>query len=331
MALHTSLLHRLDALNLVTWKIYSFELPYVAGGVRKGLLIHVKNGDGDEKWAEVAPLPGRSSETLETAQEQVIALFSGKQVDEIVPSVQFCLESLLAPPFEAVTARLYALLSGTPDEVLSQAEVAQDLGYGTVKVKVSSFSIEDAQRVLNTLKKSFRLRVDCNNKFTLDHAIALFAPFDPTLFDCVEDPTFEIARLSEFTHPFAIDENVAQFHTFGLTDLSKLYGFILKPTLLGGRKGCTPLMDFAKKHKLKCVFSPSFESGIGLLQILSLAKQFNHLDDLIGLDTSRHLGYDLLNPAINFSTPKLTVVHPPRVNTELLTEIAHGTGSLPHL
>ncbi len=329
MAVHPTVLHRLDAVSTAYWKIYSFELPYLSGGVRKGFLIHIKNEE-HERWAEVAPLPRRSSETLEQALQQLIDYFSEKTVQDRCPSVQFGLENLFSKPFESCGARLYALLSGTPDEVLKQAEIASAQGYCTIKVKVSSFSIAAAQKVLGSLQKRFRLRVDCNSAFSFDEAVSLFSPFDPAVFDYIEDPTYEFKRLPEFTHPFALDETVSQYRSIS-HESSNLYGFILKPTILGGIKGCAPLIDFAKKHQLKIVFSPAFESGVGLLQILSTARHFGLLDDLIGLDTYRYLKYDLLMPSVNFSTSKLTVNAPPQINLQLLTEIAHGRNHLPHL
>ncbi len=329
MAVHPTLLHRLDAVSPVQWRIYSFELPYLSGGVRKGLLVHIKN-EQQERWAEIAPLPGRSSESQDLALQQLIDCFSGKAVQDLCRSVQIGLENLFSSPLESTTARLYALLSGTPDEVLQQAEIASAQGYCTVKVKVSSFSIAAAQKILGSLQKRFRLRVDCNSAFSFDEAISLFSPFDPAVFDYIEDPTYAFKRLPEFTHPFALDETVSQYRSISWEN-SNLYGFILKPTILGGVKGCAPLIDFAKKHQLKVVFSPAFESGVGLLQILSTAKHFGLLEDLIGLDTYRYLKYDLLMPSINFSTSKLTVNALPQVNLQLLTEIAHGRNHLPYL
>jgi o-succinylbenzoate synthase len=320
MAIHTPLLHRLDALN---WKIYSFQLPYLHSGVRSGLLVRIEDRQGKEKWAEVAPLPRRSSESLEQTLGQLLDFFSGKAVTEFFPSVQFGLESLCFPN-ETLSARLYALLSGSSEEVLRQADIAADQGYCTVKVKVSSFPIKVAQKVLRTLQKRFRLRVDCNSAFSFDEAMALFSIFDPGIFDYIEDPTFELQRLSEFTHPFALDETVSQFQTLPLESYPHLYGFILKPTILGGGQGCAPLIAYAKKRNLNVVFSPAFESGVGLLQIVKLAQHFKLQNDLLGLDTWRYLRQDVLSPAVNFSTPKLTVREPPQIHLQLLTEVAHG-------
>ncbi len=330
MALHTSFLHRLDALDVIAWNVYSFELPLIAGGTRKGLLVSIKNSEGNTQWGEIAPYPGRSQETLELAAEQLIAFLSGKNKEELFPSVQCGLEHALAPLNSPTSAALYAFLSGSYEQVMLQAERAADLNYTTVKVKLSPFSVPLAQTLLTTLQQRFRLRVDCNSAYAMNEALTLFSSFDPAYFDYIEDPSHERHRLHEFTHPLALDETVTEYRKLPLETYPHLYGFILKPTILGGKKGCAPYIEFAKKNQLKVVFSPAFESGLGLLQIVSVAKHFNLLGDLIGLDTHRYLQYDLLDPSINFSTPTIHLTEAPCINLKFLKEIARGTNHLPH-
>lgn len=333
MVVHAALLHRLDVVNTWNWHLYSFQLPLISGGVRDGLLVRFIQSDGDEKWGEVAPLPGRSRETLSEALAQLLQLLNtGKTTEEeLFPSVQFGLESALSPLLQA-TAPLYALLSGSdPDTVLRQADIAAEQGYTIVKVKVSSFSRDVGRRIIDRLKSRFRIRVDCNSAFSFDDALALFSPFDPSIFDYIEDPTHELDRLPEFPYPFALDETISKYRSLPLHSYRNLYGFILKPTILGGEKKCAPYIEFAQKHQLKVVFSPAFESGLGLLQILFLAKKFNLVSDSIGLDTHRYLKQDILSPAVNFNTPLLTIAQAPRINLQLLTEIAHGKCELPSL
>jgi O-succinylbenzoate synthase len=89
-------------------------------------------------------------------------------------------------------------------------------------------------------------------------------------------------------------------------------------------------VQFAKEHDLNVVFSPSFESGLGLLQILRVAKHFNLLIQPIGLDTHRYLAHDILHPGVDFQGPKIEATHF-KVSTERLKEIAHGKCALPHL
>lgn len=328
MALYPPLLHRVDALN---WTLYRFEIPYVTKGLRQGLLICTKNDKNEERWAEVSPLPGRSIETLEEAQKQLLDYFSGAPKTELFPSVQFGLEALFSPLQLPLSASLYALLSGSPQEVLQRAEAAALQGYQTVKVKVSSFSIQTAKEILQQLQGQFHLRVDCNRAFSLKQACALFSDFDPSVFEYIEDPTYETEHLSSFTHPFALDETVLQYLKFPPEKYPHLYGLILKPSLLGGKKGCSPLIDYAKKHHLKVVFSPLFESTIGLLYIASLANELGFGQEPIGLDTHRYLKEDLLVSSMDFNTPKLIVDQLPTVNLQRLTKIAHGTHIMPTL
>ena len=323
MALYPTLLYRVDAVN---WVIYSYQLPLVTGKVRDGLILCL-----DDQWGEIAPLPGRSQETLKEALGQLLTLLRGGKVDiPLLPSVQFGLESALSTQLEPITAPLYALLSGSPDEIFRQAEIAAQQKYTIVKVKIASFSLDVAKEVIATLHKQFRIRIDCNSAFSYNDAIALFSHFDKAIFDYIEDPTFEWDRLSDFTHPFALDETVLHYRQLPLNTYPELYGFILKPTILGGKQGCTPFIEYAQKHHLKIVFSPSFESGLGLYHILRLAKEFNLESAPLGLDTYRHLKEDLLTPCIDFNTPKITIATTPVVNTQMLTEIAHGKCDLSH-
>lgn len=312
--------------------MYAFQLPLVSGGFRNGLILKMIDNFRKERWGEIAPLPGRSKENIQQVRGQLLQILSeGKLDEELLPSVQFGLESALAFPFPSITAPLYAFLHGEqPDEILQQAEAAHAKGYTVAKVKIGSFKMDLAIDLLNSLKNRFRLRVDCNSAFSLDEANDLFSHFDPGQFDYVEDPTYEVFRLADFRFPFAMDETVFDCFSLPIHTYSHLYGFILKPTILGGKKGCAPFVQFAKKHRLKVVFSPAFESGLGLLQILSVARHFDLISDPLGLDTHRCLAQDLLFPSVNFDAPRIDLIHPPEINTSLLQEIAHGRVLLSH-
>lgn len=291
------------------WKIFSYQLPLVSGALREGLIVRI--GDG---WGEIAPFPGRSHESLSQAHEQLVRVLTTGHNEELFPSVRFGLESALTT-HRPWTAPLYAFLQGTSEEILRQADIAERQGFKTVKVKTPS------KEVLQALKGRFRLRIDCNNALSFDEAVAYFDGED---FDYIEDPTFETDRLAEFPYPFALDEKPE------LKKYPNLYGFVLKPTILGGKKGCAPFVEFAKQNGLKVILSPAYESGLGLWQIGSLAAHFG-ITDPIGLDTHRYLSRDILSPGIDFSLPQLSVSGAPKVNLNSLKEIAHGQCPLPIL
>lgn len=316
-------------MDVVNWKVYSFAIPLKKGPVRKGFLLEVQ--DGQTRWGEIAPYPGRSRETLNEAFEQLIRFLKGEHTLELFPSVQCGLESALCSLPLPGTASLYALLSGASEEVMHQAKRAKEEGYTTVKLKVSCLSIHEAQAVIRDLLPAFRVRVDCNSAFSFEQAVKLFSPFAPEDFDYIEDPTYETKKLPAFTHQFALDEIVEQYKSYPSALHPQLKALILKPTLLGGRKGCAPLVAYAEEHNLNVVFSPAFESGVGLLHILAVAKSLGREAELIGLDTHRHLEYDLLHPAPNFNSPKFSCAAFPGINAVHLTEVAHGTDPLPSL
>jgi O-succinylbenzoate synthase len=208
-----------------TWTLFSFEIPLVIGGIREGLVIQL-----DERWGEIAPLPGRSKETRNQALNQLLQIFcEGKVKGELFPSVQFGLECTLLP-MRAVTAPLYAFLQGSPEEILTRAENAYARGYHVAKIKISSLSVEDAVELIHALTDRFRLRVDCNRAFSFDQAVALFSRVDPRQLDYVEDPTYETERLADFPFPFALDE----------MDLSS------SPPFSAAKKGVHPLFTLLK-------------------------------------------------------------------------------------
>ena len=296
MVVHSSLLHRLDAVAL-----YSYRVP-LRNGIREGLILRGKNS-----WGEIAPYPGRSRETLQDCIDQLLHGNDGP----LFPSVQFGIENASRTPHTPLSALLYAFFTGTPDEVLRQADLAESRGYTVAKVKISSR--EEAHFLLKALQHRFNLRIDCNMAFSFDEAVSLFSPYT---FEFIEDPTYELERLAEFPLPFAIDEPLHILQPY-----PQLKAVILKPTLLGGRQGCTPYVEFAKKHHLKVVFSPAYESGLGLLQILFLAQDFNLLHEPIGLDTYRFLQKDVLTTPLDFSKPIIHVAAPPTLNMELLNAL----------
>jgi O-succinylbenzoate synthase len=294
-----------------------------------GSVLKLEGATGSVGWGEIAPLPGRSQETLSSAIDQLLRWLRGSYRSPLFPSVQFGIEGALKPLALPIAAPLYALLTGTPQEVLKQSKRAQHEGFTTVKLKISSFSIAEAQTVIASLLPHFRLRIDANHAFSHDEALTLFSPFSPEAFDYIEDPTHEIDKLCTFTHPFALDEQIGQFRNFSVKTHPQLKALILKPTLLGGIKGCAPYIQHANEQGQRAVFSPTFETGLGLLQILNVAKAFDRLHEPIGLDTHRHLTIDLLKSDISFNTPFFHLNDAPQIRTSFLTEIAHGTDPLP--
>ncbi len=318
MALHSPLLHRLDAIASRQWELYRFALPS-----REGLVVCIEG-----KWGEISPLKGRSKETLQEAEAQLKHYLESGEKTDFFPSVQFGLESVFEEGHFPLQVPLYALCQGTPEEVLREADIALGKGHTTLKIKVGLFGVQDNQFVIKQLLQKCRLRVDCNRNFSFAQAMNLFAPFDPALFDYIEDPTYEEESLPQFTHPFALDENVEKAFTSSRSTYPSLTGIILKPTLLGGKKGCRRFIHYAQQHGLKITLSSCFESSLGLLQIVKLAHHFNLTKFPLGLDTRRYLNGDIVDSSPRFDLPTMRCNEELMVLKEHLQKVAHGTTPL---
>mgnify|MGYP001256869079 CR=1 FL=1 len=117
---------------------------------------------------------------------------------------------------------------------------------------------------------------------TLDLGIGIYAKFSDAYgkesFDYIEEPLQNPRELSCFPYPFALDETLREPENRDLVYLPMCAALILKPTLLGD------ISLFLKMHR-RCILSHCFEGPIGVGQIAKLAKRYNLLHELHGLDT----------------------------------------------
>ncbi len=274
-------------------KIYHYK-----NTLREGLLLN-KN----DRWAEVAPLPGWSRETLAEALDQLRC-----PRGPLYPSVAFGLEMLEAPPLKSpVSIPVSALLMGTPAEILARAERAEKNGFTTAKVKIGHLDSLVAFDVITALKDRFRLRIDVNSKWDLKQSLNFFSRFPIDAFDYIEEPVSDPKDLVHFTHPIALDE-------FFDADFATPKALVFKPTLRGGPSSFP-------KTSLPCILSAAFESGVGIYQIASLVPLLGLPELPIGIDTYSYLEEDLLETPLSFSDGKIHLplaIHP---KMELLHEL----------
>jgi O-succinylbenzoate synthase len=133
--------------------LHPYKIPMINGQVRSGVILEIRDQEGNKGWGEIAPLPKWSQETLEEALDQ---LFKIKQIIydkewrellaglKLYPSVEFGLESALLeledplPPFSALVS---AFFLGKPKEILEQAKQRKAEGYTSAKLKVGHLSL----------------------------------------------------------------------------------------------------------------------------------------------------------------------------------------------
>lgn len=317
MPIHSPFLHRLD---VISWRIFRFQLTKKDKSIRSSHLVCLKDSNHQEAWTEISPLPGRSKETIDEALLQLIAILKREKNPHPYPSVSFALATALKqlsfPPIP-----LCALLSGSKQEMMEQALLAEHKGFSSVKIKISQLSLEDAFAVLNNLRKTFSLRVDANQRFSFQEALYFFGQFPSSAFDFIEEPTWETSQLAKFPHPFGLDETLEKDPDFMFEDLANCKAVVVKP-MIQGFHITKKLMKCLRKKRIKLIFSSSYESGLGLMQIARLAAQTKLYP--LGLDTQSLFTEDILTPFPIFSSPICSCPSPAQIQTHLLQEIYCG-------
>lgn len=231
---------------------------------------------------EAAPLPGRSRETIEQAEEELIHFISDPDPTHLLsPSVQFALTSALhlalhSPP--PPTYKTHLLLMGNRDEILERAAKGWKNGHRVAKLKLAKLTLEDAHLLIEQLSPFFKLRLDCNQRFTLVEAVDFFSRYSPSMFDYIEEPLQHPADLVHFPFPFALDESLQDPSLFPLASHSNCVCLILKPTLLG------ELSRYLKMHP-RCLLSHCFEGPVGLSAVAQLVQTHSLEDAFHGLDS----------------------------------------------
>jgi len=267
--------------------------------LRKGILIKLTDDQGKTASAEVSPLPGNSSETIEDAlmqlrllERQITTTWWTKQTLEalknlsLYPSVHFGVESalldLLDPIEEASSTLKYALLLGSPSEIEARADEVYSQGFRQAKVKLGHLSLEDAIQIVEKLTKRFHLRIDLNQKWPLGQTLALCKQIPGSELEYIEEPAKDPKELLDFPFPFALDETLRQGVPLApFLKLKALKALIVKPTLL---YPFTPLLSLGKR----IVLTSSFEGTIGIRQIERLSRRHHLHFTYHGLDSLRY-------------------------------------------
>lgn len=310
-----------------------YEIPLTNGQLREGVIINLTDEKGNTTYGDVAPLPKWSQETLEEStkqlnqkmQEILNIEWSGytflNEIEklQLLPSALFGLESallsLLSPISEKVVPTS-ALLMGSPQEIMQQAELRYYEGYTSAKLKVNHLSFKEAARLIYNLKDKFRLRIDVNKAWNTSDSLKFFESFPLDTFDYVEEPFQNPNDLALFPHSLAVDESFPQnLNLQQLESLPTLKALIYKPTIQGGMRGCLYLHEWATKKGIQLVLSSSFESDVGLAHIASMAHRLS-LSAPVGIGTYYYLKHFMCNPPLQFSHSSVRIPNQLKIKRE---------------
>lgn len=315
-------------------QVYRYQLPFQRPFVlkqgtfkaREGLVLAAETSQGMQ-YAEIAPFPGLSTESLEDCLQAVRLCHNGAFPAQAWG--QYMLHHPLKALPEPQSLPLNALLPHLPEKsLLAEVEQRYQEGYRCFKLKVGILPLqEDLQRVQFLLQRfvGLRLRLDANRSWSLANAQA-FANLLPEgvdyLEEALQDPAGYPDLLAVTTCPLALDESLAEPLPLELATMAEFW--VLKPMLLGPERLFYWLKQ-ARFYRRKVVFSSVFESGLGLRYLALLAQRYSP-GLAAGLDTWRAFQTDLTEPAfsavaghLNFQDILFT--NPPRLRLNCVTPI----------
>jgi O-succinylbenzoate synthase len=326
---------------------FRYRLPLVAPlalgahtiPARDGILVRVKGAEGPAGWGDVAPLPGFSTESIETAQRDLeaaapslVGQTAAAALDRVAAwagasSVRCGLEMALfdaqardagrtlphvlgADPRPVVAFN--ALVTEGTEGLAKTTKQLRATGYRAVKLKVGRRSVEDdiaRVRAVHEQRGTMALRLDANRAWSLEAARRFAEAVADVPIDYIEEPLGDPGALprlaSETSLPVALDETIQAGAVPG--DHPYAAAVILKPTLVGGMQAAQRLAHEAARLGIQPVLSASFESGVGLRALVALAAGLGTKDVPMGLDTFRRLQADVIQPRLPLNGPHVTV------------------------
>lgn len=285
---------------------------------REGVVLIIRDGEGNWGRGELAPLPGWSTATLSTAKEQLDGWVRSLPEVGVNPAV---LQSSIPEVRAAVDAALLSLgaaqsgdplwrwlggtkgsisvnalaVEGTVEAMVASAGRAADAGYGTVKVKLGMG--DDAARIdglARSLDPAVAIRLDANgawNAGEAEHVMGHAFEALGTRLEYIEDPvpTLEVLFDLDTRAPVAVDELVRNRTDLDLvvaglaSGSAAVVAVVMKPTLLGG---ITPVMEMVAElssYDVDVVVSSTYDGPVGL-------AAWCHLAAAIGGDRAHGLG-----------------------------------------
>ena len=259
-------------------QITSFEIEKYAkksklGFVREGFFVHLQDTEGNKSTGEVAPLSGRSMETLEEAYQNLMKVRSNFLSNDLTPlplypSVMFGMQMALfclqenrdIPSLEET--KLYLKPPLLPSS-------------GPVKIKLGHLPLDEAIAFYQKMaRKEKNVRIDLERKWELDKTLAFCRAIDPSYLLYIEDATTTYSDLETFYRksgiPFAIDAFLSFQPPERIKKLEGLHSIVVKPSLVGGIHQCRELQKAFDPIPLS--FSSLFETKVGINHIKLIAS-----------------------------------------------------------
>ncbi|NMH65053.1 o-succinylbenzoate synthase [Shewanella salipaludis] len=202
-------------------------------------------------------------------------------------------------PTAAVPIPLIYLNPGEDPRQAAARIRALPAGITRVKLKVAQTHAATELKLLHevlAIRPEFKLRLDANQGWDLEQAIAFGACLPKSAIEYIEEPCRTLAENIAFHRAlglgYALDESLHQAG-FSLAPHPGLVALCIKPMLFGELGLLREFIGRANAMGLRCILGSSLETSLGIAAIAALASRLTP-DEAPGIDTLGAFAQDLL-------------------------------------
>ena len=260
---------------------------------RAGILIRLRDKDGQTGFGEIAPIESFGSESLVSALAVCSQLEGEIEYEKVsnqfidYPCVRFGLEAALAmigrdPLWPEFSERIE--VSGLLPDIGDRERIEKLIGdgYSCLKIKLGKqdFTLERRalEEVVELTEGSIRLRLDANGGFNLNLTRTWLESLEGLPVEFFEQPMSKGEELTmlklgnDYPTPIALDESVVRVDDLKRWKDEHWPGLlVVKPSLAGSYASLVDELKTGDPSSL--VFSSSLETKIGTSHALSIALE----------------------------------------------------------
>jgi o-succinylbenzoate synthase len=343
--------------------LHTFHTSHGVLESREGIIVQVTTNEGVTGAGEIAPLPsfngGRLTDAYSLLPElaghldhttlyEALELLAGEKVTAKTASTLCGLEIALLDALGKATDRSVSTLlspadftprTGVPVNAVISAKATKTAAEAALNAKLNGFQcvklkvglglsvFEEVERIAmvrNAIGKTMHLRLDANEAWQLEEAIAILSRCVQYDIQYIEQPLMAQDLMGmhtlrqEIPIPIAVDEAVSNLESVYLVLDSKAADIlVIKPQLAGGLRIGQQIIQAASERGVDCVITSTIEAGIGLAAELHLAAASPAITLECGLATLPLLADDLLAEELLVRDGFLAVPTGPGLGAEL--------------
>jgi L-Ala-D/L-Glu epimerase len=343
--------------------LHKFHTAHGVLDTREGMIVQVATDEGITGIGEIAPVPAFSGGSVADACSilpelsghliratlyEALELLAAKKVStktastlcgleiallDALGKAKDCPVSILLSPADfktRIATPVNAVISAKATKAAVEAALNAKLnGFSCVKLKVGlglsiHEEVERIERVRDAIGPTMHLRLDANEAWQLEEAIALLSQCVPYDIQYIEQPLHaqDLAGMHTLRQkipiPIAVDEAVYNLESVNLVLDSEVADIlVIKPQLAGGLRNAQQMIQAAFERGVGCVITSTVEAGVGVAAGLHLAAASPAVTLECGLATLPLLTDDLLTEGLFVRDSFMVVPIGPGLGVEL--------------